>query len=317
MLLIDDDEAEIGERQEQRRTRADDDPRFAARRGGPDALALALGQAGVPFGRPGAEAGREPVEELCRERDLREQHEPLATPPQHFGDRLEINLRLARSRHPFKQRSRKGAIGDSPGEILGRRALVGVEADRAKIRFERRRDCFRRQGDGKKGAVGDKAVDHACRTTCERRERRLGRRCIAVGDRRHDPGPRVGHPRRGLPGSDEAEFRPWRLGDLAGPDRHPEQHAAGAKRPAGDPIDEIAQRRPERRPVEGRGDRLQVVAAGRTDGPNDAGRKPGAERHADTGSRFELPFRRRAIAIGGVDGDRRQYVYSNLRRRIA
>ena len=76
VLLVDDDEAEVGERQEQRRTRADDDPRLAARRRRPDALALALGQAGVPFGRPRAEAGREPVEELRSERDFRHSTSP-------------------------------------------------------------------------------------------------------------------------------------------------------------------------------------------------------------------------------------------------
>ena len=43
MLLVDDDEAEVGERQKEGGARADDRPRLPARRGGPDALALALG----------------------------------------------------------------------------------------------------------------------------------------------------------------------------------------------------------------------------------------------------------------------------------
>ena len=95
MLLVDDDEAEVRERQKQRRTRADDNPRLPARRRGPDALALALRQAGVPFGRPSAETRGEAVEELRGQRDFRQEHEPLAPLAQRFGDGLEINLGLA------------------------------------------------------------------------------------------------------------------------------------------------------------------------------------------------------------------------------
>ena len=82
MLLVDDDEAEVGERQKQRRARADDDPRLAARRRRPDAFALALRQPRMPFGRPRAETGGEPVEKLRGQRDLRQQHQRLAPLPQ-------------------------------------------------------------------------------------------------------------------------------------------------------------------------------------------------------------------------------------------
>ena len=77
MLLVDDDEAEIGEGQEERRARPDHDARFAAGDGAPDALALALGEPRVPFGGPRAEARREAVEELRGQRDLRQQHQRL------------------------------------------------------------------------------------------------------------------------------------------------------------------------------------------------------------------------------------------------
>ncbi len=82
VLLIDDDEAEVGERQEQRRARADNDGRLAARDRRPDAFALALGEAGVPFGRPCAETRGEAVEKLRGQRDLRQQHQRLALLPQ-------------------------------------------------------------------------------------------------------------------------------------------------------------------------------------------------------------------------------------------
>ena len=119
VLLVDDDEAEVGERQEQSRARPDDDPRFAVRRRGPDALALALGQPRVPFGRPRAEPGREPVEELGGERNLGQQHQPLPPLPKRFGDRLEIDFGLAGSGHPFEQGGRERAFGDAPAQ--GRR----------------------------------------------------------------------------------------------------------------------------------------------------------------------------------------------------
>ena len=113
MLLVDDDEAEVGERQEQGRARADDDARLAARRRAPDPLALALGQARMPLGRPRAEARREAVEELGGQRDLRQEHQRLAPLPQGFGDRLEIDLGLARAGHAFEQGRRERARGDA------------------------------------------------------------------------------------------------------------------------------------------------------------------------------------------------------------
>ena len=64
----------------------------------------------------------------------------------------------------------------------------------------------------------------------------------------------------------------------------------------------------ERRPVEDLGDGLEVVAAGGARGPDDAGRDARAERHAHEGAGFELEAGGRAVAIGGVDGDRRQHV---------
>ena len=163
VLLVDDDEAKVGERQEQSRTRADHYPRFTLRRRGPDALALALGEPRVPFGRPRAEPGREPVEELRGERNLRQEHEPLAPLPERFGDGLEINLGLARSGHPFEQGGRERAFGDPAAEIVGRGALIGVEAGHAKTRVERRRDRLGRQRDRDERAVGDETVDDAGR----------------------------------------------------------------------------------------------------------------------------------------------------------
>ncbi len=77
VLLIDDDQAEIGVGQEQRRARADHDRHLARRHRRPGARALARRELRMPFRRPHAEALREAIEELRGERDLRHQDQHL------------------------------------------------------------------------------------------------------------------------------------------------------------------------------------------------------------------------------------------------
>ena len=163
MLLIDDDEAKVGERQEQSRARADNDGGLAACDRRPDAFAVALREAGVPFGRSCAETRGEAVEKLRGQRDLRQQHQRLALLPKRFGDRLEIDLGLARAGHPLEQGGREGAVRDEPSQIIGRGALIGVEADGAEIRIERSHPRLRRERDHGEHAVGDKTVNDAGR----------------------------------------------------------------------------------------------------------------------------------------------------------
>ena len=66
VLLVDHDEAEVGERQKERRARADNHGRLAARDRRPDAFALALRQAGVPFGGPARRSARRSDREIAR-----------------------------------------------------------------------------------------------------------------------------------------------------------------------------------------------------------------------------------------------------------
>jgi len=95
VLFIDHDETEICVRQKQRGAGADDDGDIAIGDRAPGAGAAARRQLRMPFRRTGAEPRGEAVEELCRQRDLRHQHEALATAADGFGDRLEIDLGLA------------------------------------------------------------------------------------------------------------------------------------------------------------------------------------------------------------------------------
>src|ERR1700756_1116986 len=93
-------------------------------------LAAAVGQAGMPFGRPCAKSSREPIEELCGERNLRQQHKRLPFLPQSLRDRLEINLGLSRPGHALEQGGRECAVCHEADEITGCGALVGVEPRR-------------------------------------------------------------------------------------------------------------------------------------------------------------------------------------------
>ena len=125
VLLIDDEDGEIAERQEQSRARPGDDLHLALRDAGPDAGALARADAGMPFRRPRAEARRESVEELRRQRDLRHQDQRLPSLRRGFRDRLEIDLRLARAGDAFEQSDGEGArldLGDEADGRLGRSA---------------------------------------------------------------------------------------------------------------------------------------------------------------------------------------------------
>ena len=103
MLLIDDDEAEIGIGQEQRRARAGHDADLAGRHRMPGAGAHARAQLGMPFGRAHAEPRREAIEGLRGERDFRHQDQALAAPRHRLRDRLEIDLGLARAGDAVEQ----------------------------------------------------------------------------------------------------------------------------------------------------------------------------------------------------------------------
>ncbi len=255
----------------------------------------------MPLGRPLAEAGGEPVEELGGQRDFGQKHQSLPALPQGLGDRFEIDLRLARSRHALKQRRGERPLGDSGRQILRRPALIGVELRRAEFGVERCGDRRRLERDGLQRAVLDQSVDHARRALGPEAQFGLRDRRLGDGERGKNAGARIRHAPRRLACRSDAEFRRRRLDDLADPDRHAKHHAAGAQRPARDPIDEVAQGSAERRPIADPGDGLEIVAAALSNRPDDAGRAPRSERHADAGARLERQAGRGAIAVGGVD----------------
>ena len=117
VLLVDDHEAEVAHRREDRRARADDDSRLAAR----DPIALV-----APLGLPERrvedrdrvpEALPEPAHRLRRERDLRHEHDRAAAARERRVAGLEVHLRLAAPGRPDEQEVSRRAIveaGDDP-----------------------------------------------------------------------------------------------------------------------------------------------------------------------------------------------------------
>ena len=83
VLLVDDDRAEVLERREDRRARADGDALLAALEREPRVVALAVAQRAVQHGDLVAEHGAEAIDGLRRERDLGHEHDRRLSPLEH------------------------------------------------------------------------------------------------------------------------------------------------------------------------------------------------------------------------------------------
>ena len=117
--LVDDDQAEVRIGQEQGRAGADHDLRLAAGDRPPGAAALRRAEVRMPGDRLAAEARLEALEERLGQRDLGKQHERLPALPERLGDRLEIDLGLARAGDAVEQEggealADRGATGSRP-----------------------------------------------------------------------------------------------------------------------------------------------------------------------------------------------------------
>ena len=104
VLLVHDDQAQLGQRREHREARADHDPRPPAsaarqrRRRSPSARLLCSAASGTS----GKRARKRPIE-LRREVDLRHQQQRLSPARQHLGDHREVDLGLAAAGHAAQQ----------------------------------------------------------------------------------------------------------------------------------------------------------------------------------------------------------------------
>ena len=192
VLFIDDDEAEIGVGQHQRRARADHHMRLARGDRRPVARARARRQLRMPFMRPHAEARREAIEELAGQRDLRHQDQRLPALAQDFGDRLEIDFGLARAGHAVEQRDAEFVLRRERAHRLRGRLLLRRKIRHGEFRIGRRRRHRLRQRQRFQRAFVDQAVDHAGADAGFQRRLRL-RPQHAVRQQRDHPPPRRRH----------------------------------------------------------------------------------------------------------------------------
>ena len=115
VLLVDDDQPEVGDRREDGGARADGDPRLAGAQAPPLVVALALAERGVQQRDGVAEARLEAPDGLRRERDLRHEHDHALAALQRRGGGAQVDLGLARAGHAVQQ-MRSAALdrGDAP-----------------------------------------------------------------------------------------------------------------------------------------------------------------------------------------------------------
>ncbi len=125
VLLVEDDQARILQRCEQRRARADDDVRLAITGGQPGIQSLTIADVGVQQGDAGIEAFLEARQGLRPQIDLRDQDQRLFARLEHLVNQLQIHLGLAAAGHAGQQEWLKPAEAGPYG--FERCALLVVE----------------------------------------------------------------------------------------------------------------------------------------------------------------------------------------------
>ncbi len=125
VFLVDDDQAELGIRQKQRRTGADHHRNAAFGDRPPRPPPPCVAQFRMPQRRFAAEAPGEALQPLGRQRDLGQQNQRLAARPEGLGDGLEIHLGLARAGDPVEHGNREFPAFHRLAQSVGRRRLIG------------------------------------------------------------------------------------------------------------------------------------------------------------------------------------------------
>ncbi len=301
VLLVDDDEAELGERQEQRRARADDDADQAFGDAAPDRAPLGAAHFGMPQRRRAAEAATEALDPLRRQRDFGQQDQRLRAGAQRFGDRLEIDFGLARAGDAFEQGDAEAAVAHRAAQTIGGARLIGRECHRRRVGIGEH--ARRRLGPrlGGKRARFDQALDDRGADVRLARQRGGGER-FAFAERVERALPRRARRLgRGVAG-DFAQHGGGgvRLEGFGNAHRHAQDRARRRQSVVRHPVDEAALHLGHRRDRQARGDRLHLrrrdrAAAG---APHDANGLAPAERHAHEIARRHGERRRNRVIVG-------------------
>ena len=135
VLLVDDDDADVGERGEDREARADDDVDVAGPDPPPLVRAFAFAEARVEQRDARLEIRAEPVDERHREGDLGDEDEGRPAGRERRGDRLDVDRGLAAAGHAVEEERRRVAgldrlvgRGDGPCLLDGQGRACGSPA---------------------------------------------------------------------------------------------------------------------------------------------------------------------------------------------
>ncbi len=116
VLLVDDDQPDVGERRHDRQPRPDDDVDVARPDPPPLVGPLPFPEPRVDERDPSVEVRAQPVDERQRQRDLGDEDERRAAGLERAGDGLDVDRRLAAAGHAVEQqRPRVGARSSRPG----------------------------------------------------------------------------------------------------------------------------------------------------------------------------------------------------------
>ena len=126
VLFVEDDEAEVLQRREQRRTRADCDARLALQQALPLAAALRVGEAAVQH-RDIGETRREATDRLRRQRDLGHEHDAGAAARADFFEDAKVDLGLAAAGDAVQQERAMHARLDRRRDLVDGLLLLLVE----------------------------------------------------------------------------------------------------------------------------------------------------------------------------------------------
>ena len=299
MLLVDNDQAEFGKGQEERRARADHDTGAAFGDAAPDPRPLARRQVGMPFGRTAAETLFEAVEKLLRQRDLGQQDQHLAAAPQRFGHGLEIDFRLARAGDAVEQRRRKGVRGHRGDKCGGGFRLIGPERHAPCLGVGQRERRLGRHFEWRQRAGLDQPAHDAVRNAGL-----LGQFADAAGKavagRCNDALAGGRHARRTDIGQPAGDSRPRRLQGAGRADGEPQNRTPRGQRVAGHPVDKAPQRLGHGRRIEALDDGFQPFALDRVGAraPDHTDQLLRAQRHHHIIARRQHKIRRHRIIIG-------------------
>ena len=299
MCFVDDDQAEIGIREEERRAGTDDDLRFPRGDAVPGAAAFDLAQPRMPRHRLATETRGEPRQHRFGQRDFGEQDERLLARLDRCGDRLHIDFGLSRSGHAVEQQRFEFRGGNSFAKLRRRSRLLVGEVGRREGGIGLWIGLVGRDAHRFERAGLDEAADHRLADLGHRGE--LADDALAVADLFERDGAPRSHPRGTFAGGAIFGDRAARVGEGGARQHHAQHRSGGTEIIVARPFDELAQRRGDRRH---RHDLEQIAQAIVADGlggaeacvlPHDAAHPPRPQRRDDDAAERRFGAVRHAI----------------------